>query len=420
MHREKTAVADELFKNTSLNNKVILSSLSDVGVYITDYSTGETLVSSVWKDMPDHFRVNSKETEFLQFIHKEDRERVENALRDVFEGKVPEFREIYRICRPDGSYRWIKSLGKIINKTDEGKPKIFIGSDSDISDLKATEKKLRKSIEQERKRSDELETIRQIVSLISSSLDMEETVDTILKEIRRIIPYETGSVQLLQGNKLQVIGAEGFENNQEICRMQFNYPESDSLSTKALQEKKPVRTSDVPRDFPSFTHPGEKIIISSWIGIPLISHGEIIGLMALDGYKHDKFTKHHLELAEIVGIHIAIALENSMLHEKAYKMATEDALTGIGNRHRFQMEGRLLFETAIRTESKLSLAIMDIDRFKDVNDEFGHDVGDQVLIRIAAALSAEVRRIDLLARYGGEEFVLILPGSEEDEAFKRP
>ena len=395
-------MADELFKDISLNNKRILSALSDVGVYITDYSSGQTLVSSIWKEMPDHFRVNSEETDFLQFIHRDDKDRIAKALQNVLEGKSPEFHEIYRVCLPDGSCRWIHSLGKIVYKTSEGKPGLFIGSDSDISDLKETENKLRHSIEQEKRRSEELETIRQIVSLISSSLDTEETVETILKETKRIIPYETGSVQLLQGKKLQVIGAEGFEDNRKICRLKFNFPEAGSLSTKALQEKKPIRSADVPRDFPTFTQPVKETFVQSWIGIPLISHGRIIGLMALDGYRKKMFSKHHLELAETIGDHIAISLENSMLHEKAFKMATQDALTEIGNRHSFQMEGRLLFETAIRSESPLSLVIMDIDRFKSVNDDFGHDKGDQVLIKIAAALSADVRRIDLLARYGGK------------------
>jgi diguanylate cyclase (GGDEF)-like protein len=190
------------------------------------------------------------------------------------------------------------------------------------------------------------------------------------------------------------------------------------LSTKALQERKAVLSNNVTIDFPGFTQPEKGMNINSWIGIPLISHGEIIGLMALDHLEKNQFNKHQLELAEIVGDHIATALENSQLHERTYKMAMEDALTGIGSRHRLQMEGRLLFESAIRSESSLSLAILDIDKFKDVNDTFGHDIGDLVLKRIADTCAQEIRITDLLARLGGEEFIILLPDTTEDKAFQ--
>ena len=107
----------------------------------------------------------------------------------------------------------------------------------------------------------------------------------------------------------------------------------------------------------------------------------------MDGYQKDAFSRHHQELAGTIGNHISISLENAMLHEKAYKMAMEDALTGIGNRHRFQMEGRNLLESAIRSQSELSVIILDIDHFKVVND-----------------------------RYGREEFVLILPETGNTQA----
>jgi len=410
-------LAEKLFKNISLEDEKILSTLSEIGVFIFNYATGEILSSKIWKDMPDNFQVERENTNFLDYIHKDDRNRIKNALADIDGGRVSEFHEIFRVQNRNGSYKWVHSFGRTVNCTEDEKPLLFIGLDFDISDLKETEEKLRISIEQEKKKAEELETIRQIVSQIGSSLDMEETVNTTLKEIRRIIPYQTGSIQLLQGDYLSIIGAEGFENNKDICKLQFKYPVSDSLSTKALQDKKPIRSDDISQDFPSFTHPHFTKIIYSWMGIPLISHGEVIGLLALDGYEKNQFSCHHMELAEIIADHISIALENAMLHEKAYKMAMEDALTGIGNRHRFKMEGRLLFETAIRSETTISIAMLDIDHFKVVNDRFGHDKGDLVLKEIARICSREIRLIDLVARYGGEEFVLVLPGTGAPEAF---
>ena len=151
----------------------------------------------------------------------------------------------------------------------------------------------------------------------------------------------------------------------------------------------------------------------SWLGIPLIRHDEVFGLMALDSYRENIYTEEHRRLAGTVGVHIAVALENARLHDETYEMAMSDTLTGAGSRRRFQVEGRLLYETAQRDGSSVCALMLDIDHFKTVNDQFGHDVGDVILKRIAAACMDELRGSDLFARYGGEEFVIMLPGSDD-------
>lgn len=111
-----------------------------------------------------------------------------------------------------------------------------------------------------------------------------------------------------------------------------------------------------------------------------------------------------------------MAFENSLLHEKAYNMAMHDSLTGIANRNRFKIEGKILLENAKRDHNFISIAIFDIDHFKRVNDEFGHETGDIVLKNIARTCSEEIRGIDMIARIGGEEFVIILPKTDTDSA----
>ena len=98
------------------------------------------------------------------------------------------------------------------------------------------------------------------------------------------------------------------------------------------------------------------------------------------------------------------------------RLAASDSLTGLANRR--ELSSALMREAArtARTKEPLSLAVIDIDHFKDINDTFGHLVGDEVLRQVADAMAGSVRDGDLVARYGGEEFAVVLPNCAGDGA----
>ncbi|MHC5112208.1 MAG: bifunctional diguanylate cyclase/phosphodiesterase [Planctomycetota bacterium] len=98
-------------------------------------------------------------------------------------------------------------------------------------------------------------------------------------------------------------------------------------------------------------------------------------------------------------------------------LATRDSLTGCLNRRAFSDRFKQLFEASSDDGSELSCMMVDLDHFKAVNDNFGHAVGDEVIIMLAEVLKANTRREDLVGRYGGEEFCLVLPGMSIDQAY---
>lgn len=100
------------------------------------------------------------------------------------------------------------------------------------------------------------------------------------------------------------------------------------------------------------------------------------------------------------------------------RLATTDSVTGLYNRHYMTSQLKSLMEASHRDEKPLSLAILDLDKFKLVNDTYGHTAGDEVLCEFAKRISQSVRGIDLAARYGGEEFVVIMPDTPLDIAAK--
>jgi diguanylate cyclase (GGDEF)-like protein len=355
--------------------------------------------------------------QYFELIHPEDKQRILAAFDALRKGESKMFRETYRLIHPDGSVVWIKNHTTIIDLEGTQKRRVLVGTNVNVTEHLKTENQLRVLLSRERKQRIEVETLRQVAAAISASLNMEETVKRILEETRRIIPYDSGTVEIVQPDRLKIIGGYGFDNIAEVLNIYIRYPDETSLSTKAVREKRTIMTNDVAKDFPVFNQPHKDKVIHSWMAIPLVRFDEVIGLMALDSFKPNAYSQKHVRLAELVGVHVAIALENARLHEEAYQMAMEDFLTGLGSRHRFQMEGRILFESARRSADCLGIIMMDIDFFKKVNDEFGHPTGDEVLKRIALVLKNNLRGMDLIARYGGEEFLAILPSTSEEETF---
>jgi len=98
------------------------------------------------------------------------------------------------------------------------------------------------------------------------------------------------------------------------------------------------------------------------------------------------------------------------------QMATTDAVTGLYNRHYMSSHLETQIQSARRTKKPLSLAMLDIDHFKEVNDTYGHAAGDEILHEFGKRVARNVRGVDLVARYGGEEFVVIMPDTDQEAA----
>lgn len=104
--------------------------------------------------------------------------------------------------------------------------------------------------------------------------------------------------------------------------------------------------------------------------------------------------------------------QESLIHQEIQRIATSDNLTGIYNRHKFEILFALESERSRRFGLPLSMLLIDIDHFKSVNDTYGHDVGDEVLKHLVTTVQENIRKIDIFARWGGEEFLVLSPGTD--------
>jgi diguanylate cyclase (GGDEF)-like protein len=153
------------------------------------------------------------------------------------------------------------------------------------------------------------------------------------------------------------------------------------------------------------------------LAIPLGSDGSDSAVLYLSPKGAD-FTDEARELAHWLGSQASIALENARLHRLVERQASTDGLTELPNRRHFEeaLEGEIT--RAERFGGGIALILADLDDFKQVNDRYGHQAGDDVLQTFADILRATVREIDLPARYGGEEFAILLPQTDADGAHR--
>lgn len=155
-----------------------------------------------------------------------------------------------------------------------------------------------------------------------------------------------------------------------------------------------------------------------YAAVPAISGGDKVGVLAvsapLGGTPEDKASRiDAIESAlKEVAENIAYALRAATLQTRAF----EDDLTGLGNRGLFEERLGEMVALASRKNQPLSLVLVDIDRFKSVNDTYGHQTGDRVLRDVASLLSKNLRRYDSAYRYGGEELALLLPQTDLKDA----
>lgn len=148
--------------------------------------------------------------------------------------------------------------------------------------------------------------------------------------------------------------------------------------------------------------------------VPLIAQGEAIGLLSFQNLSDDTApSRAYLELmAEALGL----ALANQRLRDALLEKALYDPLTGLRNRHHLEDTLRTQMGQAIHNQTPISCLMIDIDHFKDVNDRFGHEAGDDVIKGVAAIIQRAVRDSGMAFRYGGEEFLVLLSGMGEEEA----
>ena len=151
-------------------------------------------------------------------------------------------------------------------------------------------------------------------------------------------------------------------------------------------------------------------IADAAVAVPLRRGNRAIGVLALYGRgPAETFDEDDVHLIRSLVHQAETAIENTYLYEEATRLSITDGLTGLWNRRLFDLRINEELQRAIRFQEPFGLLLVDLDHFKSVNDRYGHQAGDAVLVELARRLTDATREVDVVTRFGGEEFALILP-----------
>ncbi|OGS91216.1 MAG: hypothetical protein A2Z95_01795 [Gallionellales bacterium GWA2_60_18] len=150
--------------------------------------------------------------------------------------------------------------------------------------------------------------------------------------------------------------------------------------------------------------------IASVALLPLTRHGELIGSLHFGSADSGRYVAGcGTDFLERLSGVIAVCLESALSNERLKRTGLTDALTGVQNRRYFEHRCQIEISQARRHKHQLACMFLDVDKFKRINDTYGHQTGDEVLKSVATVIKSQLRGGDTIARYGGEEFIVLLP-----------
>ncbi len=243
---------------------------------------------------------------------------------------------------------------------------------------------------------------------LTSTLAVREVIERLLDRVTTHLDSEIASILLVDADgRLSIRHARGLPD-EVVAGTRVGMGEG--ISGFVAESATPLLIDDIENDSRFGRRNHERYYTHSALSAPLRIQGNVIGVINVNN-KRDRtcYTPNDLRLIEAIAGHAAVALCNAQRFEETLERSLHDPLTGLANHGHFWTTLGMEIDRAKRYERHLSLAMVDIDRFKEFNDRYGHLQGDRALARVAHVLRDWSRVHDFVARYGGEEFALILP-----------
>jgi diguanylate cyclase (GGDEF)-like protein/putative nucleotidyltransferase with HDIG domain len=274
----------------------------------------------------------------------------------------------------------------------------------------------RKSIEEISSAQREVFALYEMFQTVGSSLNVEETIQVICQKLQSLIPF-TSCVVYLKDPKTDVARA-ALAVGEYSEYLSKNWVRSgEGPAGYAIAFNQPVVNTHPSCEFKNlllYERPDELV---NTLVFPLQAEEKVLGAIAL--YSTDAnspYTDDHVRLLEMVCGQAAVSIQNAQAFESYERNSLTDALTGLPNSRYMFLIYEQNMKKADRFNEKMAVLVMDLNGFKIINDQHGHQVGDEVLIEVSRVLQQEMRKYDTCIRYGGDEFVAFLYNADQSTA----
>ncbi len=261
--------------------------------------------------------IHANPSSYQELIHPEDRVRVLSKLHETMTSGM--FDEEFRFTRVDGTVRWIWVKGFPVSSDSE--PRWLVGTAQDITSRKHAEKKISEQLDAVEAARAEAEALRKATLALSQNLAMDSVLDTLLQCIGELVPFDTASVLFIDDPQHMFVAREAprTQPRNTVCVLRAS--DNRFLQT-ILFEHRPVLLPDTTKE-PEWREAPPFDRTRSWLGIPLIAAGQVIGVLSLGSRAPSAFTTEHLRLAKNLAVSAAVAIENARTHERAEIYASE-------------------------------------------------------------------------------------------------
>jgi len=253
----------------------------------------------------------------------------------------------------------------------------------------------------------------ELVHDLGKSLKLDETLSILAERLHKLVPSDAVAIYIVRDEVLHCEFAIGL-NSSLFASLEI--PLGQGLSGWVAQNNKPILNGNPSVEPGYLNDPTKFSTLRSALAVPLNCASGVLGVLALYNAQIDPFTSDHVRILLAISSKLGVVIENTMRYRAAEVSASTDSLTGLLNSRSLFQQLEQELRRCQREKNTLAVFVCDVDRFKNINDQFGHVEGNNVLRALAAALKRVCRDYDYIARMGGDEFALIIPGSDSNQA----
>jgi diguanylate cyclase (GGDEF)-like protein len=267
------------------------------------------------------------------------------------------------------------------------------------------------------KKEERYNSLKDIVSVLNSTLLIEDVIKKIMDNAFDIVNKSDSGLLFLVDTAKQELHL-AFSKSKASAES-IKTKKGDILDDWIFKQRQALLVEDIKKDF-RFSEDrfnGYERLFRSVISCPLMEGHKVLGILRLENHRPYNYTSEDLRLLDIICDIGAVSLQNAVLYKQTLDLAIRDGLTGLFLRRHFLDRLKEELSHCLRNNSSCSFLMIDVDNFKNYNDEYGHTAGDMVLKLISKVL-LNIVDTGISCRYGGEEFLILLPDTSKKEAFR--